>query len=163
MVINIIKNAPYFLEVRVTDIKGAGVENLSVEFEIIYTSNNQTIISGIMHGIGKGVYYTNITLTAVGQYRVLYNLEEHYADSIETIIVEESIHDKVSSILDKLDRIQKILGINSTNAINDTTNFTCLYKRDPDIFNYQYSKLLINNWVLIKVEGNTYHFRKQFV
>lgn len=159
MVTSIDKNVPYFLEVRVTDAKGSGIENLLVEFEIIRVLNNSAIISGFMEGRGKGVYGTTITLSEVGQYRVLYNLEDYYVDSIETIIVEESLLDKVNVILSKLTSIGVALGTPSEPAYS-ASNYTFLVRRDSETFKHQYNTLLTNGWLLIKVEGNVYHFRK---
>ena len=161
MVTYINKNVPYFLEVRVTDTKGSGVENLLVEFEIIKISNNAVAASGLMESKGKGVYCADIILAEVGQYRVLYDLEDYYVDSIETIVVEESVLDKVNSILGQLASISEALGTTSSSSqILGAENYTFIMKRDVDTFRAQYNKLLSNGWLLIKVEGNVYHFRK---
>lgn len=160
MVTTIIKNIPYFLEIRVTDVKGASVEGLIIEFQIIKVLDNQIVISGVMTDISQGVYCTNITLTTVGQYRVLYDLEEYYVDSIETLIVEESIFDRMNIIFNKLVFIENALEIKQPPHYVSNDNDTCLYKRDPDTFQVQYNKLLANGWLLIKIEGNIYYFKK---
>ena len=162
MVTNINKNVPYFLEVRVTDAKGSGVEDLVVEFEIVRVLDSSAVVSGLMESRGKGVYGTTITLSEVGQYRVLYNLEDYYVDSIETIIVEESLLDKVNVILNQLASIGVVLGTTSEPTYS-ASNYTYIARRDTESFERQYNTLLANGWLLIKVEGNIYHFRKNEV
>ena len=79
-------NTPFKLETTVTDELGVFITSIVVNYEIIKSSDESAISSGIMEVEGN-VYAKELTLTAIGQYRVLYLLPEGYTSGSEIIEV----------------------------------------------------------------------------
>lgn len=165
--ITIPQNTLYSLEARVTDTKGNSIDNLDVEYLLtkVFDSNN-FILSGLMTSIGKGVYKVDINLSEVGQYRVLYNLEDYYIDAIETLIVEELSLSQITilltnsqTLLAEIARISEALNL-TPKSVSYSKQYTTLIKRDEKIFSNLYTKTIVAGWSLVRIEGNSFYFEK---
>lgn len=112
MVTEIKKDIPYYLEVIITDVTGIGILGLAIDYKIFKSDNNFLIESGIMIDIGNGIYQKGITLSDLGQYRILYTTPEKYDNVIETLIVNERNINDMTAVINKLDRILGLSGEN---------------------------------------------------
>jgi len=161
MVTAIARNTTYALEVRVTDASGKGVSGLAVAYEIIRVSSNQGVIQGCMTDIGRGVYTVDIILPELGQYRVLYNLDDYYVDAIETIWVEEPMQTQIDLLKKLLTDIHEVLKLKETPSADAASSKQTYLSRTSDaVFAEQYAKLILNGWVLVKIEGSKYYFER---
>lgn len=170
MYTKISKNTTYSLEIRVTDGKGNSVTDLDdVECCIIRVLDNNSIFSGKMEHIGFGVYKINISLSEVGQYRVLYNLEDYYTDFIETIIVvENTIEEQIHKINERLDNLYRLLNptpvlvtpvLTSSLKVEPTSHNSTLNIKNAN-FSSLYDKMIARGWILVRIEGPIYYFKR---
>jgi len=162
------KNSLYSLEVRVTDGKGNNAVDLDVQYSIIKTLTNDVVSSGSMQHVGSGVYKVDISLSEVGQYRVLYNLTDYYTNSIETIIVlEDTVENQVKKVQEQIEQLYQILSSTVPIIISPpaTTPEPAVYssvlnKNNPE-FESLYERMLAQGWILVRTAGPVYYFEKK--
>jgi hypothetical protein len=95
----------YPLELFVIGETGEPVSGLTTSYSIYDSETNLLVVSGSLTDQGNGVYTATYTFATSGQFRVIYNTPEQYADDMESIIVEES----------HLDLLKRILGLSQEN------------------------------------------------
>lgn len=157
---NVVKNYPTSLDIRVTDSNGKWVTGLDVYYKIINVQDNNIVMEGLMCDLGSGVYKVDITLSQPGQYRVLYDFENFYQDSIETIIVQDDVFEQLTNILTITNNINTRLGITSGEYIESYNDVTSISRKDESVFSHQYDKLIEKGYSLFKIEGIVYYFKR---
>lgn len=156
----IIKNVSSSLDLRVTNDKGNGVEGLAIQYKIVRAEDNAIILSGNMDDVGQGVYKTNVLLSVIGQYRVLYDLEDYYTDSIETLIVEEDVNAKLNLLIATINELAKKLETkqDQEQELPPIRRELSISRKNEVVFLYFYEKLISEGWTLFKIEGSNYFF-----
>ena len=96
----LLKDTNYKLDLSIIDSKGDFVSGLIVTYAIYKSADNSLVTSGTMIEVGsKGIYQTsNISFSNEEKYRVEYTTPNKYENTIEEILVVETLGSKPTDI-----------------------------------------------------------------